>query len=235
MSIQIAPGAERFATRAEGRTTFHSFSFGAHFDPANVGFAAMTAHNDERLPAGTGYADHRHAEQEILTWVLDGALAHTDSVDPAAGRRILGPGSLVRTSAGTGVTHSELAAPGTGVRFLQTWLRPDAAGAPPSVAVADIGPLGSGLVELAGPRGAVALGVRGARFYAAAVGPGELTLPEAPWQHLFAVSGELAVGDRTLRGDDAARLRGEGGRRVTIAAPSLLALWTFDEPGGPLG
>ncbi len=52
--IEYRPGEDRFVTRAEGRTTWHSFSFGGHYDPANVGFATLVAHNDERLPGGTG-------------------------------------------------------------------------------------------------------------------------------------------------------------------------------------
>ncbi len=77
--IEYRESDGRFVTRAEGRTTHHSFSFGAHYDPANTGFGALVAHNDERLPPGTGYDEHRHENLEIVTWVLSGSVAaHLD-------------------------------------------------------------------------------------------------------------------------------------------------------------
>jgi hypothetical protein len=79
VTIEVRRAADRFVARAEGRTTWHSFSFGGHYDPANVGFGALVAHNDEHLPPGTGYSDHPHHDVEIVTLVLEGALRHTDS------------------------------------------------------------------------------------------------------------------------------------------------------------
>ena len=73
--------------------------------PDNVGFGNLVAHNDERLPPGTGYADHPHTDLEIVTWVLSGALRHTSTV----GSAVIGPGQVQRLSAGAGVVHSEVA------------------------------------------------------------------------------------------------------------------------------
>ncbi len=132
--IEYRPGADRFVTRAEGRTTWHSFSFGAHYDPGNVGFARLVAHNDERLPPGTGYDDHPHADLEIVTWVLTGALRHTSTV----GSGVIGPGQVQRLSAGSGVVHSEVADGPEETRFLQAWVRPDEPGLEPDYLSADV-------------------------------------------------------------------------------------------------
>ena len=103
--IDYRVARERFRTDAEGRTTWHSFSFGAHYDPGNVGFGSLVAHNDELLPPGTGYPDHPHTDLEIVTWVLSGALRHRST----AGSGSIGPGQVQRLSYGSGVVHSEVA------------------------------------------------------------------------------------------------------------------------------
>ena len=97
---RVPRGGDRFVTRAEGRTTWHSFSFGAHYDPGNVGFGVLVAHNDERLPPGTGYDDHPHADLEIVTWVLTGALRHTSTVGSRSDRTRAGPAALRRQRRG---------------------------------------------------------------------------------------------------------------------------------------
>jgi len=79
VTIELRRAADRFRTDEAGRTTWHSFSFGTHYDPGNIGFGALVAHNDEHLPPGTGYPDHPHRDVEIVTVVLAGALRHTDS------------------------------------------------------------------------------------------------------------------------------------------------------------
>lgn len=223
MTIELLLSSQRFVTRDAGRETFHSFSFGRHYDPGNVGFASMVAHNDEHLPPGTGYDDHPHRDTEIVTWVLDGALRHTDSTGHTA---VLGPGTLLRTSAGSGIVHSEVTEPGVTTRFLQTWLHPDEPGVPPSFAEAEVGEQ-QGLVEVVGPGGAIGIGTEGARLHVVREADGELTLPEAPLLHLFVVEGHVEVGDRALRSGDSARLSEEGGRTVRISQPATLSVWSF--------
>src|SRR5680860_734872 len=77
--LQILRSADRFTTEAGGIVTRHCFSFGNHYDPANVGFGALRAVNDEWLAPGAGYDTHHHADVEIVTWVLEGALQNEDS------------------------------------------------------------------------------------------------------------------------------------------------------------
>jgi redox-sensitive bicupin YhaK (pirin superfamily) len=223
VTIDVRRGAERFRTEAEGRTTWHSFSFGAHYDPRNVGFGALAAHNDELLPPGTGYGDHPHADVEIVTVVLEGALRHTDS-DGRTG--VLLPGEVSRTSAGSGLVHAETTEPGVRTRFVQTWLRPDESGGPSSYAVAPVG-LPPALTEVVGPAGFLDVGTTGARLFLAHADAGELALPDAPLLHLFAATATATLGDRELVPGDAARLTDEGGRTLTVETPGTLLVWAL--------
>jgi quercetin 2,3-dioxygenase len=223
VTIEVRRAAERFVTRAAGRTTYHSFSFGAHYDPRDVGFGTLVAHNDERLPAGTGYPDHPHRDVEIVTVVLDGALRHTDS----SGRSgVLVPGEISRTSAGSGIVHAEVADGSTSTRFVQTWLRPDESGGPSSYAAAQIG-RPADLTEVVGPEGAVGVGTSGARLLIAGARPGRLLLPDAALLHVFVADGAMTVGDRELEPGDAARLTDEGGRELVVEHPGVLLVWSL--------
>jgi redox-sensitive bicupin YhaK (pirin superfamily) len=223
VTIEVRRAADRFVTRAQGRTTWHSFSFGAHFDPDNVGFGALVAHNDEQLPAGTGYPDHPHRDVEIVTIVLEGALRHTDS-DGRTG--VVVPGEVSRTSAGAGIVHAEVTEPGVTTRFVQTWLRPDEPGGPSSYASVEVG-AATDLTEVVGPAGAIGVETTGARLFVAHAGAGSLSLPEAPRLHLFVPDATVTIGDRELTPGDAARLTHEGGRELVVETPGLLLVWAL--------
>ena len=119
--IVVRRSEDRFRTDQDGITTFHSFSYGVHYDPDNVGFGPIIALNDENVPPGGGYDTHRHSDITIFTLVLEGALAHEDS----AGRRlVLTAGKLESVSAGAGIEHSERnASDSEPLRFLQLMTR----------------------------------------------------------------------------------------------------------------
>jgi hypothetical protein len=222
MGIEVRRSDDRFVTESGGRTTFHSFSFGPHYDARNLGFASMVALNDENLPPGTGYEAHQHSNLEIVTWVLEGALRHTDG---DGNSRVLHAGEVQRISAGDGIVHAEVTEPGTTTRFLQTWLRPEVPGGAPSYAVGG-GISGSELAEVVGPDG-LALGTAGARLLVAHVATGTLVLPDAPQLHLFAVGAVVGLGDHELTPGDAARLTDQGGRELYVAEPGPVAVWAF--------
>jgi redox-sensitive bicupin YhaK (pirin superfamily) len=222
VTIEVRRAADRFVTRAEGQTTWHSFSFGAHYDPANVGFGSLVALNDELLPPDTGYAAHRHHDVEIVTVVLSGALRHTDS----SGRSgVLVPGEISRTSAGSGIVHAEVAASEETTRFVQTWLRPDQPGGASSYAVAQVG-RPTELTEVVGADSAVDVGVTSTRLHLGRIAPGPLHLPDAPLLHVFVPDGRVLLGDRELAPGDAARLLHEGGRTLTAETPTTLLVWS---------
>jgi redox-sensitive bicupin YhaK (pirin superfamily) len=220
MTVEVRDAAGRFVTQGEGRTTSHSFSFGTHYDPANIGFGLLVAHNDELLGPGTGYPDHGHAELEIVTVVLSGALRHTSSV----GSGVVGPGQVQRLSAGTGVVHAEMADAQEPTRFVQTWLRPTEPGAAPSYASAP-GTPGPGLRPLVGGDGTVGVGSAARLFVGELAAGSAVALPDAARLHLFVTDGALRVDDVLLRPADAARLTDEGGRLVTGHDACRFLLW----------
>ncbi len=223
--IEYRTAGERFRTEAEGRTTWHSFSFGAHYDPVNVGFQNLVAHNDEHLPPGTGYADHPHSDLEIVTWVLGGALRHTSSV----GSGVIVPGQVQRLSAGRGVVHSEMAASDEETRFLQAWVRPDEPGLVPGYESADV-PIGEEWTCVADGDGlgVVRIAARGASLHATDLVRGQrIALPEAHHLHVFVARGRVLLGERVLAPGDVARLFHEGGRLITAEENSHLVVWSF--------
>lgn len=228
-TVEVRRNVDRFTTVAPGRTTRHSFSFEEHYDPRNVGFGTLTCHNDDRLEPGHGYPPHPHRDVEIVTWVLQGRLRHEDALGH---RAVVGPGSVQRTSAGSGVVHAEVAADEAPVRFVQVWLPPDEPGGSPSYDVADAGSGEGWLVVTSGLRryaGSAATSVgngSSALLVARLSDGGTVTLPEARWLHLFVATGEVDLeGAGRLAEGDAARLTGSGGQRVTAGAAAEVLLW----------
>ena len=233
MSVEVRRGSGRFVTREEGRTTRHSFSFGDHYDPENVGFGEMVCHDDHLLRGGAGFPEHPHRDLEIVTWVLSGAVVHTASVGPPT---TVGAGQVQVLSAGSGILHSEIAEPGSGpTRFLQTWVRPDEPGAAPSYASAsahDVVGAGGLVPVVAGrDRGAVArIGTASATLHAACLEAGEsVTLPDDPLQHVFVATGSLARSSlaEPLSAGDAFRIIDRPGLSLTAASPTELLVWSF--------
>jgi hypothetical protein len=224
MSLEVRRAGERFVTVEEGRRTKHSFSFGPHYDPGNLGFGLLVSHNDDLLDPGAGYPEHPHQEIEVVTWVLSGALSHRDSTGAGG---VLRPGQVQVMSAGTGVVHSEYAEPGAGpTRFVQTWVRPDAWGGAPSYASAVADP-GSGWTAVVGGDG-LPIGASGATLWVSDASAGDaLVIPDVPRAHLFVATGAARLGDVELAEGDAVRIAGEGGD-LRVGSPGRLMLWTFE-------
>lgn len=232
MTADVRASATRPASSEDGRLTRHSFSFGPHYDPANLGFGPLVSHNDDLLDPGAGYPDHPHTGLEIVTWVLEGALVHTDSARPGASH-VLPAGRAQVLSAGTGIRHSEVADPASGrCRFVQAWLTPTATGGAPSYVLGEAPAPGEGLVEVVGGDG-LPIGTAGARLLVARLAPGSsVVLPDDPTQHVFAAAGAVTLDGLALGAGDAVRLTDEPGRAVTATEATELLVWSFASLAG---
>jgi quercetin 2,3-dioxygenase len=231
---------ERFHTRLSWLDSRHSFSFGPHYDPDNVGHGLLLVSNDDRVAAGAGFSTHPHRDMEIVTWVLSGELAHRDS---EGNEGVIRPGLAQRMSAGTGIMHSEMNPSATSdVHFVQMWVPPSESGIRPGYEQLDIGADldAGGLVPVAsgrGHEGAVAIHQEHAAMWVARLGPGQsVELPAAPFVHLFVAVGTVEltgaegapVGALELAAGDAARLRDAGHPVVTAGAASEIIVWESD-------
>ncbi|TDD70765.1 pirin family protein [Jiangella aurantiaca] len=236
-AVDVRRAGDRSATPGDGVVSRHSFSFGPHYDPGNVGFGLLVVANDDVAAPGGGYPVHPHRDVEIVTWVLSGALVHEDTTGHGGE---LVPGVVQRMSAGRGVRHSELAA-GAGARFVQMWVPPGVPGADPSYGQADVTadlaggglvPMVSGLRRHAGDV-AVGLGQPAAALHVARLRAGDrVTLPSAPFVHVYVARGtaDVETAGRLDEGD-AVRFTDEGGRTVTAHAAAELLVWEMHAAG----
>lgn len=128
--ITLRRGGERGHFDHGWLNTYHTFSFGDYNDRAQMGFRTLRVINEDRIQPGHGFGRHGHHDMEIITYVLEGSLAHRDSMDNES---VLRAGDLQRMTAGTGIEHSEFnPSPSEPVHFYQIWLRPSVKGLAPS-------------------------------------------------------------------------------------------------------
>jgi redox-sensitive bicupin YhaK (pirin superfamily) len=212
--ITVRKAADRGQFNHGWLDTSHTFSFADYHDPKFMGFRTLRVINEDRVQAGEGFGTHGHRDMEILSYVLEGALAHRDSMGTGA---TVVPGELQRMSAGTGVRHSEFnAAPDASTHFLQIWILPSQQGIDPGYeqkAFADADKRGR-LRVVASPDGRDgSLTVHADASLYAGLFDGderaELSLAPGRLGYVHVARGALRVNGQALAAGDAALLRGE--------------------------
>ena len=239
-AFSIRPADTRGPTRMGWLNSMHSFSFGGYHDPQRMGYHGLRVLNDDRVaPAPgsglAGFPTHPHRDTEILSWVLDGSLAHRDSTGTVA---TLPPFSAQLMSAGSGVTHSEFNASATEpVHFLQVWIEPRARGLPPNYQERTTTPeqRRNAWVALANPlgTGGAAMIQADAVVSVADVAPGgRVTLGVEPGRvaYVHVATGRGAIEAAALQAGDAVTVEAPGTLSFTAAADAGMQLLWFELP-----
>lgn len=229
MNIEIRRAGDRGGADHGWLNTRHTFSFADYYDPAHMGFRSLRVINEDKVAAGKGFGRHPHADMEILTYVLEGELAHKDSMGNGS---TIKPGDVQRMSAGTGVTHSEMNPnPRTPVHFYQIWIMPEKRGLPPSYEQKAFHDREGKLRVIAsrdGRDGSVTVH-QDMSLAAAVLKPGEkVGHVVAPKRNAWiqVARGDVKVGDQVLKAGDGAAVTGEG--TLELEATSAAEVLVFD-------
>jgi redox-sensitive bicupin YhaK (pirin superfamily) len=229
--ITIRRSAERGHAERGWLDSRHTFSFADYLDPAHMGFRALRVINEDRVQPGKGFGVHSHENMEIVSYVLEGALQHRDSLGNGA---VLLPGEVQRMSAGTGVTHSEFnASPHEIVHFLQIWILPERSGLTPSYEqTAFPSEVRRNELILAasrdGRQGSVTVH-QDVSLYLARLDAGNriaLQIPTSRGAWLQVARGSISLGDEKLAAGDGAAMTGE--KAVSLRAAEDAELLVFD-------
>jgi hypothetical protein len=233
--ITIRKSEERGHAQHGWLDTHYSFSFADYYDPRHMGFRSLRVINDDRIEAGQGFGAHPHRDMEILTYVLEGKLAHKDSMGE---NHVLGPNEIQAMSAGTGIVHSEFnPSPDQPVHLLQIWIEPERTRVKPTYQQFAFTPAEKqGKLRLLAakdaPEGApIARIQQDARLYVGALAPGE-TVEQAiaPGRHAWVqvVKGDVAVNDHAVHEGDGAAVSGEKALSFTGSGPEGGEILLFD-------
>ena len=229
--MQIRKGAERGYADHGWLRSFHSFSFADYHDPAHMGFGALRVINEDRVNPGMGFGTHGHRDMEIISYVLEGAVEHKDSMGNGS---VIRPGDVQRMSAGTGVRHSEFNPSKTeGVHFLQIWIEPGITGIAPGYEVKHFDAASKRgklrLVASADAREGSVKIHQDASLYAALVDGVEKiahTLAKGRRAYVHVARGSVSVNGQALDAGDALKVSGTG--EVTLDRGSKAEVLLFD-------
>jgi redox-sensitive bicupin YhaK (pirin superfamily) len=229
---ELRRAAERGHANHGWLDSWHTFSFADYYDPRHMGYGPLRVINEDRVQPGAGFGTHGHRDMEIITYVLEGALAHKDSMGNAS---TIVPGDVQRMSAGTGVRHSEYNHdPARITHFLQIWIEPDRTGTAPSYEQKRFdGPEKRGRLRLVaspgGRDGSVSL-QQDAFLYAGLFdGPegAELGIPAGRKSYVHVARGSIIVNGEALDTGDA--LMGTGA--LVLEKGQAAEVLVFDLPG----
>ncbi|HEX4883678.1 MAG TPA: pirin family protein [Casimicrobiaceae bacterium] len=229
--ITLRPAGQRGHANHGWLDSFHSFSFADYYDPEHMGFGSLRVINEDRVKPGMGFGTHGHRDMEIVSYVLDGELAHKDSMGTGS---VIVPGDVQRMSAGRGVMHSEFnASRERDVHFLQIWIQPAERGIPPSYEQANVPAEAKRgrLALIAGPEGsgaAVAIH-QDAKLYATLLDGDERVRHDVATgrrAYVHVARGSVQVNGTPLAAGDAARLEGEP--TITLDCGDAAEVLLFD-------
>ena len=228
--ITVRRSDERGHNKIDWLESRHSFSFGDYYDPAHESFGPLRVINEDWIKGGAGFPPHPHRDMEIVTYVLDGAIAHKDST---GGSGTIRPGEIQRMSAGTGITHAEFnASPNETCHLLQIWIVPSKRGIEPGYEQKTISAEAVknhfGRIAAPEPRANEVRLVQDAEIWVAkldadveAIHP--LAQGRKAW--LQVASGEITLGEETLKAGDAAAITDLAQVTVHSKAPSEVLLF----------
>jgi quercetin 2,3-dioxygenase len=209
--------------------SYHTFSFSSYQDPNHMGFRSLRVINDDRVDAGQGFATHSHRDMEIVTVVLEGSVAHRDSLGNVA---TIAPGEVQRMTAGTGITHSEYNPSETELtHFLQIWILPDRLGLTPGYEQLNFPDRLNKFCLLASPDGreqSITIHQDMLLYGSKLEADRQLDYSIAPGRHLWIqmTGGEVTIGDQKLQVGDGFAISDEA--EVTIEALSTAEFLLFD-------
>lgn len=224
--IRIRPSEERGHNKLNWLDTRLTFSFDQYYDPQNTQFRSLRVLNEDTIAPGQGFAMHPHRDMEILTWILEGALEHRDSLGTGA---VIRPGELQHMSAGSGVLHSEFnPSPKDPTHLLQIWILPDRKNRKPEyeqLAFPDKDLRGK-FLHVAGPEAPVTIH-QDANLYIARLGKGEQTThglhaDRHAWVQV--AGGGVTVNGQELQAGDGAAISNEGAIQVKAKEASEVLL-----------
>jgi quercetin 2,3-dioxygenase len=232
--IEIRRADERGHSRLSWLSSFHSFSFADYRDPRFMGVSNLRVINDDTVDPGGGFATHGHRDMEIVTYVLEGALEHKDSMGNGS---VIRPGDVQHMSAGTGVRHSEFNhSRSEPVHFLQIWLQPNRAGVQPGYnqrhfPIAERRDRLRLLVSPEGRDGSIPTQQDGLLYGAvlAAEASASHGLPPGRIGYVHLARGRVRVNDQELSAGDGLTLRDEA--EITLSASDESEILVFDLPG----
>jgi redox-sensitive bicupin YhaK (pirin superfamily) len=223
--ITVRRSEDRGQTALDWLDSRHSFSFGDYYDPAHMGFGALRVINDDRIAPKSGFGAHPHRDMEIVTYVLDGALEHRDSLGNGSS---ITAGEVQRMTAGTGIRHSEYnGSPVEPVHLLQIWILPEKRGLVPGYEQRRFSPEEKrGRLRLIASRdgrdGSVTIH-QDVDLYAGLLDLGDrVTHVLRPGRRAWVqvARGEMRLGDRLLRPGDGAAIQAEAAVDLTATQPA---------------
>ena len=212
--------------------TYHSFSFADYYDPQWMGFRSLRVINDDLVMPGMGFGTHPHRDMEIITYILNGALEHKDSMGNG---RVIKPGEAQYMSAGSGVQHSEFnPSKEEAVHLLQIWIQPDRKGVKPRYAEKSLATAPAGTLNLVtsktGRDGSIAIHQDAdlwlAKFNAGDHAAHKLAKGRHAWIHV--AEGEVSLNGKTLQSGDAAAVSDESALELSAAKPSQVLLFDLN-------